>query len=274
MTTRRPTHPVPPLWTLLPQSSRRTGFGTPTGASARENMATPLVFHAAFSVAAWITGIRRSTMDWPAEFAGPSCFDNTGVAELRRPGPGYRGKRRPMTAAAFIHALGPGPGSTFSASPSAAMIAQALALRHRELGPQARSAQVPKGPCRERPRTCHPESVNDLATRHDVLTLEDFPGSSFLEPTERSPGRRRRERFWDVATSPHHPTLDVADVQADHAGAAAAIVRLENSARRTFRELGTITQPTLLVNGHRRVMVPTIKLVPLGPASPAPSSSS
>jgi pimeloyl-ACP methyl ester carboxylesterase len=96
--------------------------------------------------------------------------------------------------------------------------------------------------------------VNTVATRHEVLTLDDLRFLFFApSPASRAAG----ERFWERR---HQRVIDVnpstsrQTVQAQ----AAAIVDWKLPHGDRFADLKTITQPTLVVNGHRDIVVPTI----------------
>ncbi|WP_043672392.1 alpha/beta fold hydrolase [Streptomyces xylophagus] len=214
-------------------------FGAETG--------TPLVFLQHF----------RGGMDhWdPAVTDGLAAnrpvilFDNTGVASS--------GGQTPDTveaqaddAAAFIHALGLTRVDILGFS-IGGYVAQALTLRHRELVRRLVLAGTKPRAGDDTDR--HPDAT-DVATRHDVLTLEDFR-LLFFEPTPTS--QAAGERFWERR---HQRTTDVDPPTSKQTMQAqtAAIVDWKLPHGEPFAELRTMTQPTLVVNGRRDVMVPTI----------------
>jgi pimeloyl-ACP methyl ester carboxylesterase len=214
-------------------------FGTGTG--------TPLVFLQHF----------RGGMDhWdPAVTDGLAAnrpvilFDNTGVA-------GSSG-RTPDTveaqaddAAAFIHALGLTHVDVLGFS-IGGYVAQALTLRNSELVRRLVLAGTKPRAGDDRDR--HPD-VNNVATRNEVLSLEDFR-FLFFAPSHSS--QAAGERFWERR---HQRTIDVDPPTSKQTMEAqtAAIVDWKQPHGEPFAELKTITQPTLVVNGRRDVMVPTI----------------
>lgn len=153
-------------------------------------------------------------------------------------------------AAAFIHALGLTHVDVLGFS-IGGYVAQALTLRHRELVHRLVLAGTKPRAGDDTDR--HPD-VNSAATRHDVLTLEDFRFLFFApSPTSQAAG----ERFWERR---HQRTIDVDPPTTKQTMLAqtAAIVDWKRPHGEAFADLKTITQPTLVVNGRRDVMVPTI----------------
>ena len=214
-------------------------FGTDTG--------TPLVFLQHF----------RGGMDhWdPAVTDGLAAnrpvilFDNTGVAGSSGETPDTV-EAQADDAAAFIHALGLAHVDVLGFS-IGGYVAQALTLRHRDLVRRLVLAGTKPRAGDDRER--HPD-VNNVATRNEVLTLEDFR-FLFFSPSQSSQGAG--ERFWERR---HQRTIDVDPPTSKQTMQAqmAAIVDWKQPHGEPFAELMTITQPTLVVNGHRDVMVPTI----------------
>jgi pimeloyl-ACP methyl ester carboxylesterase len=214
-------------------------FGADTG--------TPLVFLQHF----------RGGMDhWdPAVTDGLAAnrpvvlFDNTGVAASSGETPDTV-EAQADDAAAFIRALGLTRVDLLGFS-IGGYVAQALTLRHREL--VRRLVLVGTKPRAGDDRDRHPD-VNSVATRNEVLTLEDFR-FLFFEPTQTS--QDAGERFWERR---HQRTIDVDPPTSKQTMQAqtAAIVDWKQPHGEPVAELKTITQPTLVVNGRRDVMVPTI----------------
>ena len=128
-------------------------------------------------------------------------------------------------------------------------VAQALTLRHPKL--VRRLILVGTGP-----RSGEPSSdpkVSELARRSDN-SLEDFLYLFFFpSPTSQAAGRafweRRHLRKNDV-DPPSSPQTMEAQI--------AALTEWREARGERFAELKNITQPTLVVNGSRDVMVPTI----------------
>ena len=87
-----------------------------------------------------------------------------------------------------------------------------------------------------------------------MLTLEDFR-FLFFSPSQSS--QAAGERFWERR---HQRTIDVDPPTSQQTMQAqmAAIVDWKQPHGEPFAELKTITQPTLVVNGRRDIMVPTI----------------
>jgi pimeloyl-ACP methyl ester carboxylesterase len=214
-------------------------FGAETG--------TPLVFLQHF----------RGGMDhWdPAVTDGLAAhrpvvlFDNAGVAGTSGQTPDTV-EAQAEDAAAFIHALGLTRVDLLGFS-IGGYVAQALTLSHPEL--VHRLVLVGTKPRAGDDTDRHPD-VNSVGTRHDVPTLEDFRFLFFApSPTSQAAG----ERFWERR---HQRTVDVDPPTTKQTMLAqtAAIVDWKRPHGEPFAELKTITQPTLVINGRRDVMVPTI----------------
>ena len=187
-------------------------------------------------------------------------FNNTGVASS--------GGQTPDTveaqaddAAAFISALGLTHVDALGFS-IGGYVAQALTLRHPDLVRRLVLAGTKPRAGDDTDR--HPD-VNTVATRHEVLTLDDLRFLFFApSPASQAAG----ERFWERC---HQRVIDVdaptsrQTMQAQ----AAAIVDWKLPHGEPFADLKTITQPTLVINGHRDVMVPTINSYYLAQHIPA-----
>jgi pimeloyl-ACP methyl ester carboxylesterase len=214
-------------------------FGAETG--------TPLVFLQHF----------RGGMDhWdPAVTDGLAAhrpvvlFDNAGVAATSGQTPDTV-EAQAEDAAAFIHALGLTRVDLLGFS-IGGYVAQALTLSHPEL--VHRLVLVGTKPRAGDDTDRHPD-VNSVGTRHDVPTLEDF---RFLFFAPSPAGQAAGERFWERR---HQRTVDVDPPTTKQTMLAqtAAIVDWKRPHGEPFAELKTITQPTLVINGRRDVMVPTI----------------
>jgi pimeloyl-ACP methyl ester carboxylesterase len=214
-------------------------FGAETG--------TPLVFLQHF----------RGGMDhWdPAVTDGLAArrpvvlFNNTGVASSSGQTPDTV-EAQADDAAAFIRALGLTHVDVLGFS-IGGYVAQALTLRHSELVRRLVLAGTKPRAGDDTDR--HPDT-NNVATRHDVLALEDFQ-FLFFEPSPTS--QAASERFWERR---HQRTIDVDPPTTKQTMLAqtAAIVDWKLPHGEPFAELATITQPTLVVNGRRDLMVPTI----------------
>jgi pimeloyl-ACP methyl ester carboxylesterase len=99
----------------------------------------------------------------------------------------------------------------------------------------------------------HPD-VNTVATRHEVLTLEDLQFLFFApSPTSQAAG----ERFWQRC---HQRTVDTdpPTTRQTMLAQVAAITDWKQARCEPFADLATIAQPTLVVNGKRDIMVPTV----------------
>ena len=245
--TTRPTHTPPHSHVTAPtQFVTANGiryayrrFGAETG--------TPLVFLQHF----------RGGMDhWdPAVTDGLAAnrpvvlFNNTGVASSSGQTPDTV-EAQADDAAAFIHALGLTRVDILGFS-IGGYVAQALTIRHRALVRRLVLAGTKPRAGDDTDR--HPD-VNDVATRHEVPTLEDFR-FLFFEPTPTS--QAAGERFWERR---HQRTVDVDPPTSKQTMMAqtAAIADWKLPHGEPFAELETITQPTLVINGRRDVMVPTI----------------
>jgi pimeloyl-ACP methyl ester carboxylesterase len=225
-------------------------FGADTG--------TPLVFLQHF----------RGGMDhWdPAVTDGLAAnrpvvlFDNTGVAGSSGETP-ETVEAQAEDAAAFIYALGLTDVDVLGFS-IGGYVAQALTLRYPEL--VRRLLLVGTKPRGGDDADRHPD-VNKVATRNPVLSLEDFRFLFFApSPTSQAAG----ERFWERR---HQRTIDLdppTSEQTMHAQTA-AIIDWKQPHGEPFAELHTITQPTLVVNGRRDIMVPTINSYYLAQHIPA-----
>src|SRR5260370_7049995 len=175
-------------------------------------------------------------------------FNNTGVASS--------GGQTPDTveaqaddAAAFIPALGLTHVDALGFS-IGGYAAQALALRHRALVRRLVLAGTKPRAGDDTDR--HPD-VNTVATRHEVLTLEDLRFLFFApSPASQAAGERfwerRRQRVIDVDPPTSRQTMQAQ---------AAAILDWKLPHGDPLADLKTITQPTLLVHAHPDTTVPT-----------------
>ena len=176
-------------------------------------------------------------------------FNNTGVASSSGQTPDTV-EAQADDAAAFIHALGLTHVDVLGFS-IGGYVAQALTLRHRDLVRRLVLAGTKPRAGDDTDR--HPD-VNTVATRHEVLTLEDLRFLFFApSPASQAAGERFWERRHQRVTNVDPPTSKQT-MQAQ----AAAIVDWKRPHGEPFADLKTITQPTLVVNGHRDIMVPTI----------------
>ncbi|MCK9903439.1 alpha/beta hydrolase [Frankia sp. Cpl3] len=153
-------------------------------------------------------------------------------------------------AAEFVGALGLEQVDVLGLSMGGA-VAQELALRNPRLVRRLIIAGF-------RPRAGEVEGTApdmiDVATRHEVPTLEDFL-YLFFEPSETSQAAGRA--FWERR---HARTVDVdppTSRQTMMAQLAAAGEWAEPHGER-YSELARIAAPTLVVNGRRDIMIPTV----------------
>jgi len=176
-------------------------------------------------------------------------FDNTGVAGSSGQTPDTV-EAQADDAAEFVRALGLTKVDILGFS-IGGYVAQALTLRHPEL--VRRLVLVGTKPRAGDDTDRHPD-VNHVATRNEVLTLEDFQ-FLFFAPSQTS--QAAGDRFW---VRRHQRSIDVdpATSQQTMLAQTAAIVDWKEPHGEPFAELKTITQPTLVINGRRDVMVPTI----------------
>lgn len=130
-------------------------------------------------------------------------------------------------------------------------VAQALTLRHPAL--VRRLVLVGTKPRAGDDTGRHPD-VNTVGTRHDVPTLEDFQ-FLFFAPSPSS--QAASESFWERR---HQRTADVDPPTSKQTMQAqvAAIGDWKQPRGKPFADLATITQPTLVVNGNRDIMVPNV----------------
>jgi pimeloyl-ACP methyl ester carboxylesterase len=214
-------------------------FGTDTG--------TPLLFlqHFRGGIDHWDPAVT----DGLAANRPVILFDNTGVAGSSGQTPDTV-EAQADDAAEFVGALGLTKVDILGFS-IGGYVAQALTLRHPEL--VRRLVLVGTKPRAGDDTDRHPD-VNYVATRNEVLTLEDFQ-FLFFAPSQTS--QAAGDRFWERR---HQRTIDVDPPTSQQTMQAqtAAIVDWKQPHGEPFAELKTITQPTLVVNGRRDVMVPTI----------------
>ena len=176
-------------------------------------------------------------------------FDNAGVAASSGETPATM-ESLADHAAAFIGALELRQVDVLGFS-IGGHAAQALALRH----PQLVRRMVIAG---SKPRAGVDEGTDpdvlEVATRHEVPTLEDFL-FLFFEPTPASQAAGRE--FWQRR---HRRTADVdpPTSQATMRAQIAAILDWREPHGERYAELRSITQPTLVVNGSHDIMAPTI----------------
>ena len=214
-------------------------FGTKTG--------TPLVFLQHF----------RGGMDhWdPAVTDGLAAnrpvilFNNTGVASSSGATPN-KVEAQADDASTFVRALGLKQVDVLGFS-IGGYVAQALTLRHPAL--VRRLVLVGTKPRAGDDADRHPD-VNTVGTRHDIPTLEDFQ-FLFFAPSPSS--QAASESFWERR---HQRSIDADSPTSEQTMQAqvAAIVDWQQPLGEPFADLATITQPTLVVNGNRDVMVPTV----------------
>jgi pimeloyl-ACP methyl ester carboxylesterase len=176
-------------------------------------------------------------------------FNNTGVASSSGETPDTV-EAQADDAATFVGALGLTQVDVLGFS-IGGYVAQALTLRHPSL--VRRLVLVGTKPRAGDDTDRHPD-VNTVGTRHDIPTLEDFQ-FLFFEPSPSS--QAASETFWERR---HRRTIDTDPPTSNQTMQAqvAAIVDWKQPHGEPFAELATITQPTLVVNGNRDVMVPTI----------------
>ena len=187
-------------------------------------------------------------------------FDNAGVASSSGETPDTY-EALADHAAMFIGALGL-PQVDLLGFSIGGGVAQALALRH----PSAVRRLVIAG---ARPRGgvdegTHPDVV-EVATRHEVPTLEDFL-FLFFDPSPASQAAGRA--FWERR---HQRTadLDVPTSQQTMKAQLAAIADWRVQRGERYAELAKITQPVLVANGHHDIMAPTINSYLLAQHLPA-----
>jgi pimeloyl-ACP methyl ester carboxylesterase len=153
-------------------------------------------------------------------------------------------------AAAFVNALGLSTVDVLGFS-IGGFVAQALTLRHPALVRKLILAgTMPRGGTLE---GSHPDNM-EVATRHEVPTLEDFL-FLFFEPSDSSQAAGRA--FWERR---HQRTLDLdppSSMQTMKAQGAAA-VDWHQPLGEPYSDLERIAQPTLVVNGSHDIMLPTI----------------
>jgi pimeloyl-ACP methyl ester carboxylesterase len=130
-------------------------------------------------------------------------------------------------------------------------VAQALALRYPAL--VRRLIIVGTKPRAGEGEGTAPD-IFEVATRHGVPTLEDFL-YLFFEPSPAS--QAAGKAFWERR---HRRTVDVDPPTSEQTmkAQAAAIVDWEQQHGDRYADLRQITQPTLVVNGNRDIMAPTI----------------
>ncbi|MEV6175244.1 alpha/beta hydrolase [Streptomyces sp. NPDC051954] len=176
-------------------------------------------------------------------------FNNRGVASSSGQTPDTV-EAQADDAATFIHALGLAQVDVLGFSVGG-YVAQALTLRHRAL--VRRLVLVGTKPRAGDDTDRHPD-VNTVGTRHETPTLEDF---QFLFFAPSATSQAASERFWGrrhQRTTDTDPPTSKQTMQAQ----IRAIVDWQQPHGKPFAELETITQPTLIVNGNRDIMVPTI----------------
>lgn len=129
-------------------------------------------------------------------------------------------------------------------------IAQALALRHREL--VRRLVLVGTTPRGGELQDRQPD-VSTVAG-HPESTMEDFL-LLFFDPSESS--QQAGRAFWDRR---HQRRVDVDPPSSMQTALAqrAALTEWAQPRGQRFADLRTITQPTLVVNGNHDIMLPTI----------------
>lgn len=153
-------------------------------------------------------------------------------------------------AAAFIRALGLLQVDVLGFS-IGGHVTQALALRHPELA--RRLVIVGSKPRAGESEGTAPDII-EVATRHEVPTLEDFL-YLFFEPSETSQASGRA--FWERR---HQRTADV-DLPTSQQTMKAQLVAIGDWTQRRgerYAELEKITQPVLVASGSHDIMAPTI----------------
>src|SRR5262249_31008141 len=167
--------------------------------------------------------------------------------QLQRRDPGHHGRAgRPRGD--LRQRAGSGPVDVLGLSLGGG-IAQALTLRHPDLVRRLIIVGF-------RPRAGEDEgtgpNIIEVATRHEVPTLEDFL-YLFFEPSETSQAAGRA--FWQRR---HQRTMGLDPPTSQQTMKAQLAAGMEWRERRgeRYAELKRITQPTLVVNGNHDVMVP------------------
>jgi pimeloyl-ACP methyl ester carboxylesterase len=214
-------------------------FGSATG--------TPLIFHQHF----------RGGMDhWdPLVTDGLAAgrpvvlFNNTGVASSAGETPDTV-EQMAQDAVGFIRALGLTQVDLLGFS-IGGYVAQSLVLQHPEL--VRRVVLAGSKPRAGDDTDRDPDSIV-VATRNEVSTLEDFLFLFFdPSPSSQRAGRafweRRQARAIDVDPPTSRQTM---------LAQAAALAEWRTEHGERYSELEQITQPVLVVNGHRDIMVPTV----------------
>jgi pimeloyl-ACP methyl ester carboxylesterase len=175
-------------------------------------------------------------------------FDNAGVASSSGQTPGTA-EAQADDAAAFIRALGITAADLLGFSVGG-YVAQALTLRHPDL--VRRLVLVGTQPRAGDGTDRHP-AVNEVGTRHEVPTLEDF---LFLFFTPSTASRMAGEEFW--ARRHLRVDRDMPTSRQTMRAQIAAIADWSRARGEPYAELSSITQPTLVINGQRDIMVPTV----------------
>lgn len=176
-------------------------------------------------------------------------FDNPGVASSGGETPGTAEEMADHVAE-FVEAMNL-PRVDVLGFSIGGYVAQAFTLRHGHLvrrlvlvGTKPRGGEV---------EGRHPD-VLTVATRNEVSTLEDFL-FLFFEPSQTS--QRAGKAFWDRR---HQRTVDVDPPVSEQTTKAqtAALADWQEVRGERYGELRRISQPTLVVNGSRDIMVPTV----------------
>lgn len=176
-------------------------------------------------------------------------FDNVGVAGTSGETPD-KVETQADDAAAFAAGIGLTQYDLLGFS-IGGYVAQALTLRHREV--VRRLVLVGTKPRAGDDAERHPD-VNTVGTRNAVLAMDDFQFLFFSpSPAGQAAGeaywRRRHARTVDV-----DPETSAQTMQAQ----AEAIKDWALPHGEPYSELASITQPTLVVNGSKDIMVPTV----------------